>query len=243
MIKYYYKKTRPFNRKLFFRYFGAILAILGLFVTIYIFFPVIAFEVFISPALASQPLAVPIPQTKLLTPATIRQLLVTQSSALLGVDYTHASSWFPAYVPPSDGRPRIPAYQLSIPRLNIKRANVSTIDDDLSMHLVNFQGTCVPPDKGNCVIFGHSTLPSLYSPKDYKTIFANIQNLRVGDLIIVHIAGLDYIYKIFDMSVVSADNTSVLSQTMDDSYLTIITCTPPGTVWFRLIIKSRLEKL
>lgn len=242
MAKYYYKKSHIVNRKLIFRYFGAILALLGFLVTFYIFFPVISFQVFISPMLASQPLAVPIPQTKLLTPATIRQLLVTQSSTLFGLDYTRASSWFPAYIPPA-GRPRIPSYQISIPRLNIQNANVSTIDDDLSIHLVNFQGTCVPPDRGNCVIFGHSTLPSLYNPHDYKTIFANIQNLRVGDLIIVHIDNIDYLYKIFDMSVVSADNTSVLSQTMDDSYLTIITCTPPGTVWFRLIIRSRLEKL
>jgi len=242
MKKYFYKKSRKWNKKIFFRYFGAFLTIGGLLVTGYIFFPVLLFQIFISPVLASQPLAVPIPQTKFLTPAAIRQLLVTQSSALLGIDYTHASSWFPSYVPPM-GRPRIPLYQLSIPRLNIQKANVSTVDDDLSLHLVNFQGTCVPPDRGNCVVFGHSTLPSLYNPKDYKTIFANIQNLRVGDSIIVHIADIDYIYKIFDISVVSADDTSVLSQALDDSYLTVITCTPPGTVWFRLIIKSRLEKL
>lgn len=218
------------------------MAFFGIFVMAYIFFPVISFQIFISPALSLVPLAIPIPQTKLLTPSVIRQLITSQTSLLSNTDYTHASSWFPNYVVPL-GKPRISFYQLSIPRLSIKRANVSAVDDDLASHLVNFQGTCVPPDKGNCVIFGHSTLPPLYNPRDYKTIFANIQNLKIGDTIIVHIAEVDYIYKIFDMSVVSPDNTSVLSQIMDDSYLTIITCTPPGTVWYRLVIKARLEKI
>lgn len=242
MTKVYYKKAHRWNKKSLFRRFGMLLALSGIFVTGYIFFPVLSFEIFLSPMFVSQPLAVPIPQTNLLTPATIRQLLLTQSSVVSGVDYTHASSWFPAYVPPA-GRARVASYQLSIPRLQIHRATVSAVDDDLSAHLVNFQGTCVPPDKGNCVIFGHSTLPQLYNPRDYKTIFANVQNLRVGDRLIVHIADVDYIYKIFDISVVNADNTTVLSQTMDDSYLSIITCTPPGTVWYRLVMKSRLEKI
>ena len=49
-------------------------------------------------------------------------------------------------------------------------------------------------------------------------------------------------YSIENISVVDPDNTSVLEQSFDDSYITLITCTPPGTIWKRLIIKARIVK-
>ncbi len=132
---------------------------------------------------------------------------------------------------------------MSIPAIDIKDAIVSTNDYDLSKHLVNYQGTSTPPNLGNSVIFGHSTLPQLYDPTDYKTIFANVLKLKIGDDIFTNVNGVKYNYKIFNIYVVDANDTSIFTQTYDNSYITIVTCTPPGTVWKRLIIKARLEKI
>lgn len=215
---------------------------IGVTIVVYVFSPLILWQIFIAPVLAAQEIVVPIPTTTLVTPASIKSLLASQASAFSGIDYTDAKNWFPT-ASAEGHHAKIPQYTISIPTLTIKDAVVSTIDTDLSKHLVNFDGGCTPPDKGNCVIFGHSTLPQLYNPKDYKTIFANIQNVKVGDTILVNVQNIEYTYKIFSITVIDPDDTSVLAQTFDDSYLTLITCTPPGTVWKRLVIRSRLQTL
>ena len=93
------------------------------------------------------------------------------------------------------------------------------------------------------MIFGHSTLPQLFNAKDYKTIFANAYKLKNGDIIYATVKGVKYSYKIFKTIVVDPSDTSALEQDYDNSYLTLVTCTPPGTTWKRLVIKSRLERI
>lgn len=237
-----YVKSKHRNKKVFLRIIGVCLMLLGTTVTVYVFSPLILWQIFIAPVLQAQAIVAPIPTTTLVTPATIKSLFAAQASAFSGVDYTDARNWFPT-ASAAQHHSQVPQYTISIPKLSISNAIVSTVDTDLAKHLVNFDGGCTPPAKGNCVIFGHSTLPQLYNPKDYKTIFANILNIKIGDTIEVHVAHITYTYKIFSITVIDPDDTSVLAQTFDDSYLSLITCTPPGTVWKRLVIKSRLETL
>jgi len=78
--------------------------------------------------------------------------------------------------------------------------------------LVNYQGTGIPGKNGNAVIFGHSTLPQLFNPKDYKTIFANTYKLKDGDTIYVIINNITYTYKIFKIVIVDPDDSSALVQ-------------------------------
>src|SRR5207245_4562774 len=80
------------------------------------------------------------------------------------------------------------------------------------------------------VIFGHSTLPQLYNPNDYKTIFAHVHQLQTGDEFLVNIANITYTYKIFSITVVKPDDTSSIEQMLDDSYLIIINFTSPVTI-------------
>ncbi|HEX8965337.1 MAG TPA: sortase [Patescibacteria group bacterium] len=242
MNKIYYKKTKKININFFRKIFGVVVALAGLSVALYIFIPLILWQLFVSPALAQAELAVPIPQTTLVTPGSIASLFSSQLSVFDGTNSYDAKNWFPTYNGGNQAA-RVSYYSISIPKLNIINAVVSTVDSDLAKHLVNLSGTSIPPDKGNTVIFGHSTLPSLYDPKNYKTIFANILNLQVGDEILVNVDNITYTYKIFSIRVIDPDNTSVLAQTTDDSYLSLITCTPPGTIWKRLVLKARLQTL
>lgn len=225
-------KTRNLRKPL--RFVGLGLIFLGLLFGLYAFFPLISWELYLRPAFANSDFASPIPHTTIMTKDTIQSLLTSS---------LHGSDWLPAYYQEANVGGTITHYSLSIPKLKIENAEVSAIDTDLNSHLVNFPGTALPPSKGNAVIFGHSTLPQLYDPKNYKTIFANIHNLIIGDKILIKINDALYTYKIISISIVDADNTSYLNQQSDDSYLTIVTCTPPGTIWKRLIIKSKLEKI
>ena len=61
--------------------------------------------------------------------------------------------------------------------------------------------------------------------------------------IIVNLEKAQYSYIINSVTVVEPEDTSVLAQNFSDSFITIITCTPPGTVWKRLIIKARIKKI
>lgn len=242
MSTYYYRphKEKP-KRNPIVRVVALFTASVGAFIVAYIFFPLISWQIYFAPVFASQSITAPIPKNTIVE-NTIVQTLLTQAKDSLGVDYTNAKNWFPAQDVNST-EPKVNSYTLSIPKLSIKNAIVSTTGYDLSRYLVNYAGTAVPPDNGNAVIFGHSTLPQLFNPSDYKTIFANAYKLQIEDTLVANISGVSYTYKIFNITVVDPTDTSVLSQRYDDSYLTLITCTPPGTVWKRLIIKAKLEKI
>ncbi len=172
----------------------------------------------------------------------MHSLIANTTNAISGIDFNNAANWLPPSYKETSVVENLPTYYISIPKLNIENATVSTIDTDLSSHLVHFPGTSLPPNKGTAAIFGHSTLPQLYDRKNYKTIFANIHELKIGDNIIVSSNNTLYTYKISDMIITDPEDTSYLSQKYDGSYLDIVTCTPPGTTWKRLIVKSRLEK-
>lgn len=244
MIKYhYYKKT---NKRKFIRISHLISLIIlcsGLIGFFYVFFPLISWQIFFNPFFTSQDITAPIPKTTIVNSLTIKSLFAQAASETIKrTDYENLENWFPGYkIQKSNSN--IESYFLSIPKLNIKNATVSTIDNKLSEHLVNYGGTAIPPNNGNIVIFGHSTLPQLFNPKDYKTIFANLHKMKVEDKVFIDISGITYLYKVFSITVVEPENTSVFTQDYNQNFLTLITCTPPGTTWKRLIIKAKLEKV
>lgn len=242
MSKYYYSKKNRIHIRTLFRGLSLLLVAIGLLGVGYVFFPLLSWQIYFEPVFAAQNIAAPIPKTTIVNADTIQSLISQASQALSGIDYSNAQNWFPTYAPKNANKAKIATYLLSVPKLSITNAIVSTIDNNLTSHLVNYAGTAVPPDNGNAVIFGHSTLPQLFDPKNYKTIFANAHELHIGDTIILDVSGVTYTYKIFSITIVDPTDTSVLSQNYDNSYVTIVTCTPPGTTWKRLIIKSRIEK-
>lgn len=246
MAKYYYKKNSKALKKAIFRLLGLAIFFGGIFTLLYVLFPLISWQIYFAPIFASQEIAVPIPKTAIVSEATIKSLVSTAANNITGVDYTNAQNWFPAYNPPAGteaGNLKVSSYTLSIPKLGIENATVSTVGYELDKYLVNYPGTAIPSDNGNAVIYGHSTLPQLFNSKDYKTIFATAYKLSVGDEVFATVENVTYRYKIFSVTVVDPSDTSIFSQTYDNSYITLVTCTPPGTTWKRLIIKARLQKI
>lgn len=215
---------------------------LGVILSFYIFYPLLSWQIYFVPVFATSNIESPIPRSTVLTPSTLKSLVSQARDSLSFVDYTNAQNWFPNFKT-TGVAPKVATYKLSIPKIGIKDALVSTSDYDLSKHLVNYAGTSIAPQKGNAVILGHSTLPQLFREKDYKTIFANLHTLEVDDKIIAIVDDVSYTYQILSITVVDPKDTSAFSQDYNDSYLTLITCTPPGTVWKRLIIKARIASI
>lgn len=243
MGKVYYKKKKKIAGKKILRLLSLCILLTGLGIVIYIFFPLLSWQIYFAPVFASQSVATPIPQNTVVSTSTIGSLIENASNSFLGWDSSNAQNWFPGFRLQKSGAPKISSYTLSIPKLKLNNLVVSTVDNDLAKHLVNYGGTAIPVDKGNAVIFGHSTLPQLYDAKNYKTVFTFLYELIPGDEIDLNIENVLYKYKVENVIVVDPNNTSVLQQNYDDSFITLVTCTPPGTIWKRLVIRARLAKI
>lgn len=237
MGKIYTKKNPQRLRKIL-RIGGLSMCLSGVLFLLYFSFPLISFNLYLRPVFASQGITSPIPKTTILNDASIKSLIQTAANSLSGVDYTNAQNWFPS-LQEVQTQAAVTYYTLSVPKLGITEAHVSTINNDLSANLVHYPGTTIPSEKGNAVIFGHSTLPQLYKEGDYNTIFAYAHTLKTGDTLEITIAGQKVVYSVYNITITDPSDTSFFTQNFDDQYLTLVTCTPPGTTWKRLIIKAK----
>jgi sortase A len=158
-------------------------------------------------------------------------------------DSTKASNWF---VGASEEREfvsdKISYFTMSIPRLRIDNATVAIGGEDLSQSLIQYPGTALPGKRGNSVIFGHSVLPLFYDPKNYISIFSTLNNLEDGDEIFVNYDGITFRYAVENMFEVKPTDIQILDQNSSDSFLTLVTCTPPGDPRKpkRLIVRARI---
>lgn len=206
-----------------------LLLVAGLSLVSFAAVPILFYQVFVSSRFTQ--LIKPIPDNP-----TEQAVLGTTS----GADMTQVSNWLPN-APALPSRPsKITHYNLSIPKLKIQEAVVEIGGEDLKKSLIHYPGTALPGQFGNAVIFGHSVLPQFFNQKDYKTIFSTLPTLKLKDEIIVNFDGVTYRYVIEEMVEVKPDDISILEQRYDDSYITLITCVPPGTYLRRLIVRARL---
>ncbi len=156
---------------------------------------------------------------------------------------TDPNTWFPTAPQKIISAP-VNSYFISIPSLKLENASVIVSGDDLTKSLIHYGGTGLPGDYGNTVIFGHSTLPQFYKgTQDYKSVFATLPTIKLGARITVTYDGLTYQYEVVDKVVVEPTDLSPLEQRFDDSYLTLVTCVPPGTYLYRLNVKAKLIRI
>jgi sortase A len=183
--------------------------------------------------------------SKIITPVADAQKTAQPTSlspVAFAADYSNVNMWYPMSPQKHIVTP-VNTYTLSIPKLKIENALVTISGDDLGDSLVHYGGTALPGQYGNAVVFGHSTLPQFYSPTNYKTIFSLLPTLKAGDDISVTYDGVTYTYTVVELLVLDPTDLSVLEQRFDDSYLTLVTCVPPGTTWKRLNVLAKLHTL
>jgi len=239
-----YRKSRTISSRIIMRFTGLFILFLGFLLAAFTFWPLVAYEVYLQPDFANQAFASPIPQATIINQNTIASLLANTANQITQFANPNDTSWLPPtsadqyqQVGVTEG---LSNFYLAIPALNIPAEYVSMTDNDVNLHLIHFPGTAVPPNVGNAAIFGHSTIPQWFDPENPHAIFATALNTKIGDAIIVTVGSKSYTYDVISMTIVPADDTSYLAQDTDGSYLSIITCTPPGTTWQRLVIKAKL---
>lgn len=244
MALYSYKKQAYGLRRVVINFVSYSSLIVGSFFLFWSFYPVISFEIYSRIFL----------QGKALNPAGNIALSPSLNAAnsVLGAynifstnlsDYTRAGAWFPSLSQSNIENISLTEYELAVPKLNIKKARVLVGGEDLTKGLVHYLPRSRPGEIGNVAIFGHSTLPTLSHPGDYKSIFTYLPSLDRGDEIYVTVNNVTYKYEVYDMFVIRPDEVSILDPQFDDSYLTLITCVPPGTALKRLVVKAKLSKI
>jgi len=186
-------------------------------------------------------------------PGLIQVLDTAPSSAFLP---RNTSSTNPSLQNPNsasaskEGAVVYPTFAVSIPKLNITNAVVTT--DVLSNNediykpvllnsLAHYKGTVHPGEKGNTVIYGHSIMPIFYNPKNYLSIFSTLDTMSAGDEIVTNWGDKSYTYTVEGMEVVDPDDVRVL-QYNNGKTLTLITCVPPGYTTRRLLVFARLKE-
>lgn len=241
MPLYQYIKASPKRMKRRSWVLSLVLMAAGAFVLAWAVWPIISFTV-VSDALFSPISPVPDRHEATKPGGVLTPIALAAGSDESDVDLTNANAWFPTRPQKKVVTP-VNTYKLSVPKLKITDATVTIAGDDLGKSLVHYGGTGLPGEYGTAVVFGHSTLPQFFSPTNYKTIFSTLPMLTIGDEILITYDGITYRYVIYEMTVTDPTDLSPLEQHFDDSYVTLITCVPPGTYWKRLNVRARLQRL
>lgn len=137
-------------------------------------------------------------------------------------------------------------YYLTVPKLGIERALVESMPENLSPDeaLGHYIGSSYPGSPGNTFIYGHSVLPAFYSPKNYKTIFSTLSSLNVGDTFTIEYNNNKFTYKIEQKRNLRPEEVNPLKgykpEYLNESTVTLMTCSPAGTKLKRLLIDATL---
>ena len=151
---------------------------------------------------------------------------------------------FPAIVSNSK-RAIPPSYQsfiLSIPSLKLENIKVTVDTNDFEQNLAHLPGSALPGEKGNVFITGHSSLPQLFRPGNFKAIFAHLPEIKKGNSIILDAGGQRFEYVVSGLKIVDPKETWVINPPEENGrYLTLMTCVPPGLYLKRLIVLAEIK--
>jgi len=141
-----------------------------------------------------------------------------------------------------------PEPRLIIPKINVDVPVIYDIGNDydsqmaaMSKGVAQFAipgASSHPGQVGNTVIAGHSS-NDLFDSGDYKFIFAQLDNLAIGDTIYANYGSKRYTYVVTKKEVVKPSDVSKLAYPTTDPILTLVTCTPLGTSINRLLITAK----
>lgn len=121
--------------------------------------------------------------------------------------------------------------------LNVDSKNSKNYLSVLQNGVAHMQGTALPGNYGNSVIFGHSSYFP-WSKGDYKRVFAKLNNLQPKDEIKVVCDSRVMNFAVQKKRIIKPQEISVLNKSGGD-FLTLLTCWPPGTVAKRLLVTAK----
>lgn len=133
-------------------------------------------------------------------------------------------------------------YKLFIPKIGLESDISPSVDLDseedykkqlLTTGVAHAKGSYFPGQSGSVFLFAHST-DTVFNIAQFNAKFFSLGELQNGDVIQVTYQGKDFKYSVVDKQIIEPDQVDLVRNS--GNALILMTCTPPGTDWQRLII-------
>ena len=131
----------------------------------------------------------------------------------------------------------IPAINLSASIANPITTNIEVLDRDLLSGAVRYPTSAKLGEKGNVVLFGHSSYLPVVGNQAYKT-FNGIQKLVAGDIVTVSSSGTAYTYRVRAVAKESAASDAGIDLAVSGRVLTLATCDSFGKKTDRFVVTA-----
>jgi len=129
--------------------------------------------------------------------------------------------------------PKISAFSNVIE--NVDPNNETEYLEALKEGIAHTKGTYFPGYGKNIYLFSHSTGTASEIQK-YNAVFYDLKKLDIDDEIIVFFRQERFLYKVTEVTIVEAGDTSYIFKDFGKEILVMQTCDPPGTSWRRLLL-------
>lgn len=133
-------------------------------------------------------------------------------------------------------------FGIVIPKINVNAPIVENVDPyssfeyqrQLANGVAHAAGTGLPDQGRTMFLFAHASGDILMARR-YNSVFYLLNKLEAGDQLVIYYRGAPYYYQVTASKEVAADAINYLTEDQEDD-LILMTCTPPGTTWRRLLI-------
>lgn len=133
-------------------------------------------------------------------------------------------------------------FGIVIPKINVNAAIVQDVDPyssfeyqrQLAKGVAHAAGTALPDEESSMFLFAHASGDILMARR-YNSVFYLLNKLEAGDQLLIYYRGAPYHYQVSASKEVAADAIAYLENNLE-SDLILMTCTPPGTTWRRLLV-------
>lgn len=130
--------------------------------------------------------------------------------------------------------------QIDAPVLvNIDTSNETEYISALKEGVALAKYSSLPGENGVSVIFAHSS-SLLTDLGKYARIFKHINDLSIGDVIVIESKNKSYTYFVYDIKIVDDKEIDLTSYDNTISRLILVTCDPPGTFINRRMVFAKL---
>jgi sortase A len=144
--------------------------------------------------------------------------------------------------------PKDEEFGIVIPKINANAKVIANVDpydsnvyqEALTKGVAHAKGSGLPDKFGNTFIFSHSSV-NFYEALRYNSVFYLLGKLEKGDAVYLFYKGKKYTYRVKDKKTVEPEEISYLENIRGSKTLTLMTCTPPGTTFKRLVVIAALE--
>ncbi len=162
------------------------------------------------------------------TPSQVQQLFVSESAVKQALEPVDTE--FGIVIPKIDANAPIVA--------EVDPYDSNVYQRELTKGVAHAKGTGLPGENKTMFLFAHAS-GDIAMARRYNSIFYLLNKMEPNDEITIYYRGAPYTYKVSQVKTVNPDAVDYLENN-SDADLILMTCTPPGTTWKRLLVLATL---